>query len=164
MNRDSRIPEENTIDEWLERFETEAREYASHHLRFDPRAATPRADPGAAQGAVYVAVLSDRTSIHLGLSTSRQACGTLARALLGARQSQDLSEAEIIDGMSEILNILAGKVKSKMSDSNGRYRLGLPIFVDGQAAVGAAMERAVSTLTLGPVTCQLMVFRTRVAT
>ena len=63
--------------------------------------------------------------------------------------------------MSEILNILAGKVKSRLSPRDGSLKLGLPIFLVGQIQVTANMDRAAGDVEMGPVSCQLLVFRDR---
>ena len=66
-----------------------------------------------------------------------------------------------MDAMSEILNILAGKVKSRLASRDGSLKLGLPIFLVGQIQMTANMERAAGEVEMGPVPCQLLVFRNR---
>jgi CheY-specific phosphatase CheX len=90
-----------------------------------------------------------------------QGCRTLTRAFLGVREKDGISEKDVVDAMSEILNILAGKVKSRLASRDGSLRLGLPIFLVGQIQVTANMDRAVCGVDMGPVPCQLLVFRNR---
>lgn len=149
----------STIDDWISCLREVASEFATHHLRFDESPATDTAQSDAAQAAAYVTVLGDGMSIHLGLSATPEGCRALAGALLGIRRRQVISKADIVDGMSEILNILAGKVKSRMSARGGSFKLGLPIFFEGEVGVGGSMERAAADVTLGPVPCKLLVFR-----
>jgi hypothetical protein len=148
------------LQDWVTGFSEIARDFAEHHLRFDP--STPYAangGPDASSPAVYVAILGERSSIHLGVSTSAEGCRALARAFLGLRGRDGISEREVVDGMSEILNILAGKVKSRMSPRDGSLKLGLPMYVAGAVGHGEGIERAATDVPFGPVPCRLLVFR-----
>lgn len=151
-----------TIDlqEWLDCLARVTSEYATKHLRFDATAAAPEAARGGVpRPAVYVAILGATSSMHLGLTTSQDGARILARAFLGLRGREEVADRDVVDGMSEILNILAGKVKSRMSARDGSLRLGLPMFVSGAVGHGDGTERAVADVTMGPVPCQLHVFR-----
>jgi hypothetical protein len=149
--------------EWLDCFTDVTREFAAGSLRFDG-AGTP-ADLGSTKSgtnpAAYISVLSESNSMHLGLSASMQGCRTLTRAFLGIREKDGISEKDVVDAVSEILNILAGKVKSRLSSRDGSLRLGLPIFLVGQIQVTASMDRVAGGVEMGPVPCQLLVFRNR---
>jgi len=146
--------------EWLDTFTTVARDFAAGSLRFD--GATAQADMVPGQNpAAYISVLSESNSMHLGLSASMQGCRALARAFLSIRDKDGISEKDVVDAMSEILNILAGKVKAQLAPRDGSLRLGLPIFLVGQIQVTKNMDRAVGNIEMGPVSCQLLVFRNR---
>jgi hypothetical protein len=148
------------LQEWLDCLTHVTNDYAAHHLRFDTSAPAPAAStPGSPRPAVYVAILGAKISMHLGLVTSVEGAQALTRAFLGVRSQGAIAERDIVDGMSEILNILAGKVKSRMTARDGSLRLGLPMYVSGAVGHGDGIERAVADVTLGPVPCQLHVFR-----
>jgi len=151
-----------TIDlqEWLDCLSAVARDYAAHHLRFDDQAAPPGAvAAGEPRPAVYVSILGSASSMHLGLATTAAGAQVLTRAFLGLRGREAVAERDVVDGMSEILNIIAGKVKSRMSARDRTLRLGLPIFVSGAVGHGEGIERAAVDVVMGPVPCQLHVFR-----
>jgi CheY-specific phosphatase CheX len=153
-----------TIDlqEWLDALSDIARNYATNHLRFDRTTAAPAAaTSGSARPAVYVSILGAQSSMHLGIATTTDGARTLARAFLGLRGPDPLAEHDVVDGLSEILNILAGKVKSRMSSRDGTLKLGLPMFVSGSVGHGDGIEKATVDVMLGPVPCQLQVFRQR---
>ena len=147
------------IHEWLDCLSSVVTEYATHHLRFDD--ATPPASRAAngPQPAVYVAILGATSCMHLGLATTPEGAQTLTRAFLGVRGREAVAERDVVDGMSEILNILAGKVKSRMSPRDKSLRLGLPMFVSGAVGHGDGIEKATVDVAMGPVPCQLHVFR-----
>lgn len=151
-----------TIDlhEWLDTLSEVAQHYASNHLRFDRSAAASDATaPGTPRPAVYVSILGARSSMHLGLTTTPEGARTLARAFLGLRGPEAVGDHDVVDGLSEILNILAGKVKSRMSARDASLKLGLPMFVSGSVGHGEGTEKATVDVRLGPVPCQLQVFR-----
>lgn len=147
------------LNDWLEALKDVIRDYAARSLRFD---GPPQAENGTAADpppAAYVAILGDRCSMHLGISSTMGGCRALVRALLGMRQRDEITDAEVVDGMSEILNIAAGKVKSRMVVRDGSLKLGLPMFVQGQVGLGESTERAAADVLVGPVPCQLVVYR-----
>jgi hypothetical protein len=156
MSRDT-IP----IQEWLASFQDAATEFARNSMRFDTRiapVAAAAADESARPGA-YIAILSDQNSIHLGLSASTAGLHALARGLLGLRQDEALGERDVVDGVSEVMNIVAGKVKSHMSGRDGQLRLGLPMYIPSPIAVGPGMEVLSAEIRIGPVPCKLSVYR-----
>lgn len=151
-----------TIDlqEWLDSLTQIASLYATNHLRFDRSAPPPEPAPlGAPRPAVYVSILGAQSSMHLGIATTPDGARMLARAFLGLRGPDELAERDVVDGFSEILNILAGKVKSQMSARDASLKLGLPMYVSGSVGHGDGTEKATADVMMGPVACQLQVFR-----
>jgi hypothetical protein len=147
------------LNDWLDVLKDVVRDYAARSLRFDGPPLADGARGGDPRPAAYVAILGDRCSMHLGLSTTMGGCRAIVRALLGMRQRDPITDAEVVDGMSEILNIAAGKVKSRMVVRDGSLKLGLPMFVQGQVGLGESTERASVDVMVGPVPCQLVVYR-----
>ncbi|HYJ31957.1 MAG TPA: chemotaxis protein CheX [Candidatus Binatia bacterium] len=147
------------LKDWLEALTEVIRDYAARSLRFDGTPVVPNGASAGSEPAAYVAILGERCSMHLGISTSMEGCRALVRALLGMRQKDPITDAEVVDGMSEILNIAAGKVKSRMVVRDGSLKLGLPIFVQGQVGLGESTEKATAEVPIGPVPCRLLVYR-----
>ncbi len=152
MGRDT-IP----MQEWLKTFEAAAAEFAAGSMRFDAK--TDLATAETARPGAYIAILSERNSIHLGLSTTSAGLHALARGLLGLRASEDLTDKEVADGVSEVMNIVAGKVKSQMAGRDGQLRLGLPMYLPSPISAGPGMEVLGAEVRLGPVPCRLSVYR-----
>lgn len=151
------------LKDWLEALTEVVRDYAGRSLRFDGTPVVETSGNGngvsETQPAAYVAILGERCSMHLGISSSMDGCRALVRALLGLRQKDPITDTEVVDGMSEILNIAAGKVKSRMVVRDGSLKLGLPIFVQGQVGLGDSTEKATAEVRIGPVPCRLLVYR-----
>jgi len=146
------------IQEWLNTFRSAADELARTSLRFDPNPAPTRADESGEPGA-YIAILSEDNAVHLGISASPAECRALARALLGIRHDEPLSDKDAVDGLSEVMNILAGKVKASMTGRDGQLRLGLPMYVQAPIQGGHGAEAVTAEAKLGPVDCTLRVYR-----
>jgi len=148
-----------SLDLWMEALREASTELAASSLRFD---ATPvprsEQDPDAQPGA-YIALLGENVSMHLGLTSSPEGCRMIARGLLGITRASELTDREVMDGVSEVVNIIAGKVKSAMVSHDPTLRLGLPMFIVGQVRLTEQMERTVGEVRLGPVDCQLHVYR-----
>jgi CheY-specific phosphatase CheX len=149
-----------SMKDWMDVFRGATQEVAKSALRFDGAgpAAPAVKEPGAPYGA-FIAIAADNASMHLGLSTTQEGCRALARSLLGMRTAVAITDEEVGDAVSELMNIIAGKVKSRVSDRDQSLRLGLPMFMKGEIQVGGGMERQSAEVQLGPVACQLQVFR-----
>ncbi|MEO5988893.1 MAG: chemotaxis protein CheX [Candidatus Eisenbacteria bacterium] len=145
------------IQDWLDTFRGAADDFARGSLRFDGKAGAGH-DNGDRPGA-YIAILSDSESVHLGLCMSPHDGHVLARALLGLGSHDTLSEKDMVDGVSEVMNIVAGKVKSHMAGRGEGLRLGLPMFIPRPITPAGDMETASVELSLGPVICRLTVYR-----
>ena len=146
------------IQEWMHTFRGAADDLARTSLRFDPASPSPKSPEPGEPGA-YIAILSPNNAVHLGLSAGPGQCRALARALLGLRHDEDLSESDVVDGMSEVMNILAGKVKASMAGRDGQLHLGLPMFVPNPIRAGGESESVTADVQLGPVGCTLRVYR-----
>ena len=146
------------IQEWLTTFRSAADELARTSLRFDPNPAPARAAESGEPGA-YIAILSENNSVHLGISAPPAECRALARALLGLRHDEPLSDHDAVDGLSEVMNILAGKVKASMAGKDGQLSLGLPMYVQSPIQGGHGQEAVTAETKLGPVGCTLRVYR-----
>jgi hypothetical protein len=152
------------IQEWMKTFRGAADDLARTSLRFDPSSSSSKptkpakpVEPG--EPGAYIAILSPNNAVHLGLSAGPVQCRALARALLGLRHDEELSESDVVDGLSEVMNILAGKVKASMSGRDGQLHLGLPMFVPNPVRAGGGSEAVTADVQLGPVDCTLRVYR-----
>lgn len=145
------------IQDWLDTFRGAADDFARMSLRFDSKA--PAGEDNGERPGAYIAILSESESVHLGLCMSPHDGHVLARALLGLGSRDSLTEKDMVDGVSEVMNIVAGKVKSRMASRGEILRLGLPMFIPRPITPAGDMETASIEVPLGPVTCRLTVYR-----
>ena len=162
------------MQEWMEYFRQATQEVVATALKFEsparaetgakaaPRgkAAAPVKDDAPRPGA-YIAIMTENASLHLGLTATMEGCRVLARSLLGLHPTQDLTDQETGDAVSELMNIIAGKVKSRVSERDQSLRLGLPMFIQGRIQETGSMERQAAEIAVGPVSCQLLVYRNK---
>lgn len=147
------------IEDWLTSFRDAAGEVAKGSLRFGT--APVVRDASGPQPGAYISLLSEAHSVHLGLSSSPDGCRALARGLLGMRPDEEIEDAAVADGVREVMNIVAGKVKSKMAGKDGVLQMGLPMFLASAAHPSPEVESAAAELKIGSVDCTLVVYRSK---
>ena len=85
---------------------------------------------------------------------------SLSRALFAlGPDDEDLPEDEICDSIGEIINIMAGLVKSHMEAKEIPCKIGLPHYLDSATEVNARARRQQATIRIGPVSVYLAVVR-----
>jgi chemotaxis protein CheX len=77
-----------------------------------------------------VIILSGEKSIMISLSMSFIAATTLISFMIGA-QCSELSDEDLNDGVSEIANVVGGKIKTKMSLSGIHLNILTPFTIKG---------------------------------
>jgi hypothetical protein len=97
------------------------------------------------EGAMYLGILSDTSGIR-----------ALANAVLGEEPEAEIEDAELIDAVGEVANIVGGQMKCRV-DGGGPAQLGLPIFAWKPVETpSGAVQRAVR-LMLGAVPATIVV-------
>lgn len=79
----------------------------------------------------HIPLIGGGQAFDLALVSSDQGCQELSRAMLCMAAGAPLGDAEVADAVGEIVNMLAGSVKRRMSGLGAELELGLPIFLHG---------------------------------
>jgi CheY-specific phosphatase CheX len=112
------------------------------------------------ESAAYIALVGEKTAIQVGLSATPDNSQLLAKALMGMEpEEEDLETAEVADAFSEIANILAGQVKTKMADAQDPVNLGLPMFIRGDLSIPENTEVSIAKATMGDIPVTLLVLK-----
>ena len=128
------------IDSWLDAA-VAAVEESAPTLGFDGLERGRRAhEAGPDLFGAFVAVTSDVTCIQIGLLATARGHATLARTLLDLADEEALGEADKIDAVRELANVIAGGVKRGMIGHDPGLRIGLPVFVHGAVEKTASLE------------------------
>jgi len=92
----------------------------------------------------------------LGLFGTGDSCTALARSFLGMAPGEAMTREDMVDGVSEIANIIAGGIKRRAS-LFGSARIGLPVFVMGDVLFLHGVEVSSMELRLGEAALTLSV-------
>jgi len=122
-----------TLAQWRIAVEGAATEIATYALS-QPAAIVQ--DPVSAECAsamigAHIPMIGGGLAFDLALVASAEDCKALSRAILCAAADAPLRDAEVADAVGEIVNMLAGSVKRRMSGLRVDLELGLPIFLHG---------------------------------
>lgn len=107
----------------------------------------------------YVPILSGDNSLHVGIVSNESGCVSLTRALLGMEPDEDVSPDDVRDAVGEIANMIAGGVKTKVTEKGVAAQIGLPIFIHGHIECGGATQTMVSLLAFDDVDVCITVVR-----
>jgi hypothetical protein len=122
-----------TVAQWRTAVEGAANEIATYALSFSGAVVQDPADLERASSMIgaHIPLIGGGQAFDLALVSSPEGCLGLSRAILCAGPTASLRDAEIADAVGEIVNMLAGAVKRRLSGHRSDLELGLPIFVHG---------------------------------
>jgi hypothetical protein len=105
---------------------------------------------GSGHGA-YLSLVTPEEPIQVALLAAPADCQVLAKALLGMEAAdEDLPGGDVSDAMCEIINIVAGGLKRRVSERMA-VTLGLPMFVAGHPLPNQSQEVSSRSLRIADV-------------
>jgi CheY-specific phosphatase CheX len=122
------------------------------------RAATHPAEASKIKGA-YISLVEGDFSALLGLRGSRDDCEHLARMMLELADDETAAEEDVSGTISELANIIAGVVKSKIGIPD--LKLGIPMVVSGRVTPANQQEAASDLVRFGPVSLEIFLLYRR---
>lgn len=116
-----------------------------------------RDGPGYGSGhGAYLSLVAPEESFQVGLLVEPAGCQVLAKALLGMEPGdEDLAPGDVSDAMCEIMNIVAGGLKRRVTD-HMPLTLGLPMFVTGHPLPNQQQEVASRAMKISDVTVSVI--------
>lgn len=100
--------------------------------------------------------LSD-TLITIGILSTKDNLMSMAKSMMGITSNQDISNEDMMDAINEMINIIAGGVKSRLNEKlQSNIKLGLPIFIELDWA-SYNKNRLVGKLSKGDIPLYLLV-------
>ena len=110
---------------------------------------------GAGHGA-YLSLTTSEEPIQVGVVVAPEGCQLLAKALLGMmEEDEDLPSGDVSDAMCEIINMVAGGLKRRVSGELA-VTLGLPIFVAGHPLPNQHQEVSSCSVRIGDTAVKLI--------
>jgi hypothetical protein len=153
----------NLVSTWLSAMVSSAEELATSTLGLDGITEiesgfpSDKGFPGS-----YVALVGDDFNFEYGVAGSWESCATLGRALLFMEPDEELTDDDMADAINEVINIVAGGVKRRMTEIDPGLKLGLPAFFNGTLHPTSHQEAAGSKIEIAGAEVYLLAFRHKV--
>jgi hypothetical protein len=120
-------------------------------------AALAETSPPAGGHGAYLGLATKDEPIQVGVVVDIGGCQLLSKLLLGMDpRDEDLPQADVSDAMCEIINIVAGGLKRRMSERM-KVTLGLPIFVAGHPLPNQQQEVEQRAVQIGGARVNLLI-------
>lgn len=153
-----------TIDTWLEMMAEATKKFSVISLGLEEGAvqmSKPVNTPPKGLSGAFLTMVSLDDTLQLGMASNKNGCKSISGALMGMtpRQMEALSNEDIVDAMGEVVNIIAGMVKTKMENINPRINIGLPVFLTGNIEPSHQQEAGAIEIKIGDVKTQIVVIR-----
>lgn len=145
-------------DTWLEATQKSLQELAD--LYFDSAEMEEEVefnDNAGNRSGAMVGLVSQNNSVQLMLVASKRGSEILSKTLLGFEADQDITQSDLADAMAEIVNIVAGMVKTVVNEQDGDLHLTLPTFLTGDCQPLGGQGVTEGALKLGSVEAKVIV-------
>jgi CheY-specific phosphatase CheX len=106
----------------------------------------------------FIQVVCAEGPVLLGLTSSTENCENLARLMLGMEPGEPIPELDAFDAIAEMINIIAGSLKTKLASPVGNIELGLPVFLSGKLRAIGRIAVQTHEISIGGFDCELLVF------
>lgn len=117
---------------------------------FDEGAEVPRCG-------TMIGLVSDDNAVQMMLVATKPGAEILARALLGFEPDEEIEPGDLADAIGEIINIVAGMVKTELNDQDRDLNLTLPTFVDGTVTPITGQTVSYQIIEMGPVQTKVLI-------
>ena len=149
----------STLNPWIVAARAAAIDVIDQALSLSSRVIEDAAVPTNTMGAL-IPIVSEMAPVQIGLFSDEAGCQSMARALLYCGPTDPLTRAEMIDAMSELVNMLAGSVKARVARYASHAALGLPTFVHGPVEASSSTVVETVPLQVGDAVALVVIART----
>lgn len=148
-----------TLPQWRAAIDGAANEIASYALSFSGAVVQ---DPVGLERAIsmigaHIPLIGEGHAYDMALVTSAESCKALSRAILCMAPDADIRDADVADAIGEIVNMLGGGVKRRMSGLGAELVLGLPIFLHGYIQPTDRMTVTTLPVKLGTIETMVLI-------
>ncbi len=107
----------------------------------------------------FISMVGEVRPVQLAIIADERVFRSLAATLLGMEpeEAEELSEADVSDGLGELINIVAGTVKTTMVQHDATIKLGLPFVVHGWVETGTNGTQVLTDVDCGGLPATLLV-------
>lgn len=117
--------------------------------------------PPRGMAGAYLALVSLDDAVQIGFVSDETGCKAISGAMLAMEEDEleELTQSDIKDTMGEVVNIVAGMVKTKMVNINPDLNLGLPIFLTGPVEPLPQQEFGTVQMKIGSSIARVVIIR-----
>ncbi len=144
-------------EDWLQATTKSLQEMADIYFDMEKMSEEAYSDVSEAKVGAMIGLVSGDNSVQLMLLASEKGSEELAKALLGFEPDEAIDQSDLADALAEIVNIVAGMVKTVVNDQDGKLNLTLPTFMTGSCEPVGGQVVVESKLKMGPVEAKVVV-------
>jgi|SRR5437667_5529855 len=140
----------STIDHLLEAAGTSAAGVCEQVL-MTPIGWTPNIEPSLTPRLhVSVPLRNDQVAMHVGLLARWETCSYFTRLMMNMSFEDPLGDQDVADGIGEMVNMIAGQLKTKLSDKYPSLKIGCPtIDLETGSGIQSRAETAKKPISIG---------------
>jgi CheY-specific phosphatase CheX len=105
----------------------------------------------------FIQVVCSEGPVLLGITANNENCDSLARLMLGMAEDEPVEETDSFDALAEMINILSGLVKTRLSERLDHCEIGLPIFLNGRLRAAGRVAVLSHEITIASFDCELVI-------
>ncbi len=111
--------------------------------------------------AAFVALSSAGESIQVGFSGEPSDVASVVSQMFGFDDLEDAGDdySEILDGLAEIINIVAGALHRSLSSDGNNLQLSIPLLIHGEIVIQGKEEWVAHRLTIGDNNIDAIIIR-----
>jgi len=152
-----------STEEWLDAVVSATQELAVTALAFEEGTLEQTAGPvpDMSMGS-FAGIAGEEGAIQIGIIANHEDCISMCRAFLGMEvDDEELSEEDLADCLGELVNVMIGGVKSRMSHAGLTMEIGLPLVFRGRVRVPKNVKATSSLIRWGSVQAYVILLRHR---
>jgi CheY-specific phosphatase CheX len=100
---------------------------------------------------VTITLMNDQIAMHVGLLANWETYSYVVRVMLNMDSNQPLDDQDVTDGIGEMINMVAGQMKTKLNDRYPSLKIGFPtIQTENRSGIQVrSVETASKLLSIG---------------
>tara|TARA_R110002096_G_scaffold423452_2_gene630630 strand:+ start:36334 stop:36828 length:495 start_codon:yes stop_codon:yes gene_type:complete len=146
-----------SVEDWLDATTKSLTEVAETYFDVSTMEAASFHDADGPTCGALIGLASEDNTVQLMMLATRSGSESLGKALLGFNAHEAIDTGDLADAIGEIINIVAGMVKTEVSALDDSLYLTLPTFAEGTLAPIGGHETLGKIITLGTVQTKVVV-------
>lgn len=106
----------------------------------------------------FVTVINNEDAIQLGIAAEQSVLSRMVQKMF-CFEAEDDDSLEILDGLAELCNIVAGAMHRHLCDEGQEVRIGIPLLLRGEIIVPSRENWSAYTMNLGDYEIEAVVIR-----